>query len=491
MLRAIQKSFGSSLAGLWLAACGGGGASSSPISSANVPPELLACRARVDSPFSFAEIALRSSRNLGTDRIADRSGTERHARLHPDSNTIVFSRERSNNDPDSRELFTAVIDATRAELRLTQNTVLDGEPCWSPDGSRILFTTARMGQQSLWLIDADGGNPQPFVGSPTSGSDGEADWCRAADRVVWSRRDSMGHHTLWLANGNATGFVPLTDGGALIGSDTGDRAPAFTTDGSRVAFVRRSSAASASLCVVEVATGAVTVRLQPNGDVDIPRWSPAMDRLYFGLAEPAVGRATLRLAVVPLGPGEPTLVWPDERWRLEGLDLLPALGSAPAAAAPQTLDVEQAEIEIAAGSSAFGSRQQLATEDGQEFLVTTTTSSTREVAGINCRFDLPVEAPEDMLELRIRAIARSSRIGGDTRLRMSIYNPVDQRFDTVVEIAPTSTNAATMSFSTSSLRHVTKEQQLRVTVIADVAPGNRCELHVDLVEVVLVARAAN
>jgi ribosomal protein S3AE len=57
-----------------------------------------------------------------------------------------------------------------------------------------------------------------------------------------------------------------------------------------------------------------------------------------------------------------------------------------------------------------------------------------------------------------------------------------------VELAPASTSLQTMTFSTSSLRHVTRQRELRVTVIADIAPGERSELRVDLVEVVLVAR---
>lgn len=93
-----------------------------------------------------------------------------------------------------------------------------------------------------------------------------------------------------------------------------------------------------------------------------------------------------------------------------------------------------------------------------------------------------------MLELRIRAVARVGRIGGDTTLRMSIYNSADERFDTVVELLPTDTAARTMTFSTSSLRHLTRERQLRVTVVGEIAPGARSDLRVDLVEVTLVAR---
>ena len=90
-----------------LAACGGGG---------SIPPQLVAARARVDSPFQFAELALRDDRNLGKERVADRTGTERTPRLHPDGNRVAFARERSNGDADSRELFTSSLDGTVGEV---------------------------------------------------------------------------------------------------------------------------------------------------------------------------------------------------------------------------------------------------------------------------------------------------------------------------------------------------------------------------------------
>ncbi|MEO6596266.1 MAG: hypothetical protein ABIP94_16075 [Planctomycetota bacterium] len=471
-----------------LVACSNGGSKSTPLGAASVPPELLACRARVDQPFTFAEIALRTARNLGTRRIADRSGAERAARVHPDGNTVVFSRERSNGDRDSRDLFLSSIDGSRAELRLTVNNALDDEPCWSPDGAHVLFASERAGPKSLWLIDAAGANTEVFLLPPNGAADGEADWCAATDRIVWSRRDANGRHGLWLAQGNGTGIVQLSDGGQTVGDGSGDRAPAFARDGSRVAFVRRTSATTASLCVVDVATGTVQVRLTPAGDVGTPRWSPAMDRLFFGLAEPGLGRATLRLASIALATGDPTLVWPDERWQLEGLDILPGLAASPSAGTPSMLDVERATVEIATGSGSFGTRRQLAAADADELVVYTATFQDREVAGINCRFDLPVATPEDVLELRVRAIAHTGRVSTHSQLRMSIYNPVDERFDTVVEFTPVTTAPQTMTFATSSLRHVTQEKQLRVTVIGDLEAGARSELRIDLVEVVLVPR---
>ena len=475
------------LALLLLGACGSGG-SSTPIGGAAVPPALLACRARVDSPFSFAEIALRSRQNLGGTRIADKAGRERHVRVHPDGNTVVFARERENGEPESRELFTATVDGARPELRLTQNVDFDDEPCWSPNGASILFASERSGVRSLWLCDADGGNARILRTPPAGSSEGEPDWCRATDRIVFSSRDGTGHHSLWLVQGDGSGLVPLTDGGAVTGLDSGDHHPAFAPDGGRVAFARRSAAGVSTLCLVDVATGTVVVRYQPAGEVALPRWTPAGDQLLFGLAEPTAGRATLRLASLPVAAGAPALLWPDERWQLEGVDVLPSFVATPNAQAPALLDVTKAQVQLAAGQVQSAARAQLASADGDEYAVFTETSDGHEVAGISCRFDLPVASPDDVLELRVRAIAHTDRVGGDTQLRMSIYNPVDQRFDTAVEVAPASTAAQTMTFSTTSLRHVTREKQLRVTVVGEVAAGARTTLHIDLVEVFLVQR---
>jgi hypothetical protein len=45
-----------------------------------------------------------------------------------------------------------------------------------------------------------------------------------------------------------------------------------------------------------------------------------------------------------------------------------------------------------------------------------------------------------------------------------------------------------LEFRTSSLRHVTREKQLRFTVIGDLPAGDTAQLRIDLAEVVLVAR---
>lgn len=46
-----------------------------------------------------------------------------------------------------------------APTRLISSTVLDSNPQYSPDGSRIAFTSFRSGTQQIWLCDGDGSNP--------------------------------------------------------------------------------------------------------------------------------------------------------------------------------------------------------------------------------------------------------------------------------------------------------------------------------------------
>lgn len=474
------------MAAACLPACGAGGAGSDPVGAA-ATVELLACRSRVDQPANFAEVALRDARNLGTDRLADRAGVERSARAHADQDAVVLVRELTNGDAASREVYVASRGGAFAERRLTSRPGRDDGACWSPDGTRVLFASDRDGGGGLWTMAADGSDVRPFTAVPAGFVDQEPDWHGPTGLAVWSRRAPAGTHALWRADATGAGAIPLTDGGGGAGAGNGDREPAFAPDGQRIAFVRRTAADAASLCLCDVATGAVTV-LVAGGDAATPRVAPAQDCVLFGLAEPASGRSNRRLARHRLADGTTTLLWPDERWQLVGLDLLPALPALAPAASPTRLDVTAAQVQVATASSALGDRAALRDTDGDEYLLTTATIDGREIAGINVRFDLPVAAATDLVELRVRIRLRSSRAGGDGLLRTSLYNPVDERFDTVVE-RPASTTAIELDYASGSLRHVTAQRQVRVTAIADLPAGPRAELRIDLVEAVLVARA--
>lgn len=45
-------------------------------------------------------------------------------------------------------------------LQLTNDSALEGDPTWSPDGDRPAFSSDRAGDLDIWTIDAVSGEPQ-------------------------------------------------------------------------------------------------------------------------------------------------------------------------------------------------------------------------------------------------------------------------------------------------------------------------------------------
>lgn len=50
------------------------------------------------------------------------------------------------------------------------------DPSWSPDGTKILFTTGRSGRNEVWIMNADGGNERKITDIDTSPFPGRASW---------------------------------------------------------------------------------------------------------------------------------------------------------------------------------------------------------------------------------------------------------------------------------------------------------------------------
>jgi len=50
------------------------------------------------------------------------------------------------------------------------------DPAWSPDGTRILFSTDRSGVHELWVMDADGSNERRITTATAVPLPGDAAW---------------------------------------------------------------------------------------------------------------------------------------------------------------------------------------------------------------------------------------------------------------------------------------------------------------------------
>lgn len=91
------------------------------------------------------------------------------AMFSPDGTRIVFSSNRDGN----YEIYVTNRDGSNV-FRLTNNKAADITPTWNPQGTRIAFTSDRTGTPQIWVIDADGTNLQKLTSEPY------------ADRATWS-----------------------------------------------------------------------------------------------------------------------------------------------------------------------------------------------------------------------------------------------------------------------------------------------------------------
>jgi RHS repeat-associated protein len=87
-------------------------------------------------------------------------------------NKIAFLRIPAGNN-NGAEIWIMNADGT-GQQKLTNNTVIDDVPVWSPDGARLAFMSARDGNYESYIMNADGTNVQRISNHPAE--DWVNDW---------------------------------------------------------------------------------------------------------------------------------------------------------------------------------------------------------------------------------------------------------------------------------------------------------------------------
>lgn len=177
----------------------------------------------------------------------------------PDGSRIAFSSSRDGQT----HLF--VVDAAGKK---TTRLALGGEdrhPTWSPDGKHLVFTRASPGR--IEIINADGSGAHRLT--PGTAEEGDPAWSPDGRWIAYDRRTPGGPiRELWLIHPDGSGNHQLT---ALQASTT---APTWSPDSKRIAF--SSNARGGHFAIYSIGASGIGLRLVSASQTDEiqPAWSP-------------------------------------------------------------------------------------------------------------------------------------------------------------------------------------------------------------------------
>jgi len=187
-------------------------------------------------------------------------GTNSGARYSPTGSQVAMVLSGEGNP----ELYVSNAQGRQISRRTHTTDAGESSPCFSPDGSQIVYASGDTTPQ-LYIIPASGGSPRR-VGSGLSSYCAEPDWSRAdPNKIVFTIREGRVFQIAVLDL--ATGAAKRVSKAPYDGVE-----PTWLADGRHVVYTARA-ANSRSLCILDTETGKST-RLSSVQAEKASAWGP-------------------------------------------------------------------------------------------------------------------------------------------------------------------------------------------------------------------------
>ena len=197
-----------------------------------------------------------------------------HATFPGADGKIAFSTDNTNDGNGPSDIFTVNANGS-SETQLTHGEFgRASDPNWSRDGSQILFAGDAGGTSQLYVMNADGSNPQLLF------SDGNWDqqphYSPNGTQIAYSSCGQTGC-TIDVIPSNGSGSpTVLTDPNYVAQN------PSWSPDGTKIAFESNQDGLLDAVWVMNASNGSNQVRLTaPALEAGYPDWSPDGKHILF------------------------------------------------------------------------------------------------------------------------------------------------------------------------------------------------------------------
>ena len=228
----------------------------------------------IHSYYIPGNICVMNEDGSGRVQLTDEQGDDSDPAWSPDGSKVAFSSRREGG------IDIYIVNADGSGLkRVTDGQFADFGPTWSPDGSRIAYTSQRNSGHEIVVMNADGSNPTQITDRP------EREW-----GPTWSPN---GNQIAYTATGDVRSgiYVMNTDGTGrtlLYATNRDARSPAWSPDGKTIAFaseIRHGWNNNHELFMINIDGSGLTRLTYRSLDESSPSWSPDGKMLTFGSRE--------------------------------------------------------------------------------------------------------------------------------------------------------------------------------------------------------------